>query len=197
MALVLGASCGDGGDGGDSAEAIATDSTVTTAAAPSTTVAVDDGAALEARMVEQMRQQAKDLTIESADCPEGPPEGDVGATTSCTVRAEGVDVPFTVTLLADNAQTQGGAHNYQIELARPLVNISALVDSIRAQAATQLKVAPGRLQVECGASKIQVLDVGATIPCTVASGGTTRRLVATVTDDQGSVQVSEPAPPKG
>lgn len=189
-ALAALAACGSGGGSTGSAP-------TTSARATTSSALLDDVEGIEARLIDQMKRQSPDFTVGSAQCPEGPPEGAVGATAICTVQVEGVDVPFTVTLLADNPEIQGGAHNYSVDLARPMVDIDDLVTSIRTSAAAQLEVAPTRLTIDCGAAKVRVLDIGGTIPCTVVNGATTRRLVATVTDSNGSVSVSEPAPPKG
>ena len=190
LALVLAVACGDDGSGSAGSDA-ASPRASTTPSSSTPTVPVDDTAGIEARLIEQVRQKTSGLAVGAADCPEGAPRGEQGATATCTVQVEGVEVPFTITLLADNPQSQGGAHNYQVELARPLVNVNDLVGQIRTEAAAQLKVAPEGLRVDCGAAKVMVLDVGGTIPCTIASGSTTRRLVATVTDATGSVRIAE------
>ena len=190
LGVLLGAACGD--SAGESSDAVTTRAPETTATAPSTTApAAADSEAIERKLVEEQRKRTANLAVGEATCPGGAPTGDPGAAVVCTVQVEGVEVPFTVTLLGAGAEIEGAQRSYEFRPAKPMVDVAGLASRIRTEAATQLGVPADGLAVECGAAKVLVLEVGGTIPCTVRQGSTTRRLQATVSDVNGSTTIKE------
>ncbi|HET7489853.1 MAG TPA: hypothetical protein VFJ85_18135 [Acidimicrobiales bacterium] len=163
----------------------------TTAAPTGPTLPVDSRLTVEQQLLAIQKKQTPDLTVDNASCPNGQPVGDLGATVGCTVRADGVEIPYTVTVVAIGPASEGGIRSYQFRPARPVVIVTQLVATIREQSAAQLKVAPEALAVDCGPAKIQVLDIGGKIRCTLNDGTTTRTLEAVVTDENGSTKINQ------
>ena len=192
LAAVLVALATACGGGSTDATSPSTASGTVAPPAPVTTVApvLVATESIQRKLVEEQRKRTPNLAVGAAACTDGAPT-DTGASVACTVEVEGLAVPFTVTLLGSDAESLGGAESYEFHLARPMVDVTALVSGIRSQAATQLKVAPERLAVDCGPAKVQLVDVGGTVACTVNDGRTTRRLTAVVNDVNGSTTITE------
>jgi hypothetical protein len=146
---------------------------------------------IRTQLVEDQRRRYPSLTIGAAVCADGAPESTPGAAVTCTVDVEGVAVPFTVTFLGSDAETEGGGDSYEFRSAKPILEVEAIVADIRRQASEQLDVSPERLTVDCGAQKVHVVDVGGQIACSVNDGRTTRRLAVVVTDARGSIDIKE------
>ncbi|MGI8685211.1 MAG: hypothetical protein ACR2MO_09015 [Acidimicrobiales bacterium] len=189
LALAAGGAC-SGSSGGPGPPTTLTAGT-TAGGFTGPTVPAGAVATIETRLADEQRKRFPNLTVGAAACPDGAPEGNPGAAVTCTVALEGVAVPFTVTLLGAAAETAGGGDSYEFRSAKPILEVDSIVSDIRSQAATQLKVAPERLAVDCGTAKVHVLEVGGRIECTVNDGRTTRRLAAVVTDDLGSITINE------
>lgn len=146
---------------------------------------------IERQMVDEQRRRTPDLRVGAASCPDGAPEGEPGATATCTLDVEGLAVPFTVTLIGTTAQSAGAVMSYELRPTRPIVDVTAIVRDIRTQASTQLAVAADRIAVDCGPARVQLIDVGASITCTLDDGRATRRLAAVLADDAGSITIRE------
>ena len=190
LLAMLGAACGD--SSGQSSDVVTTLAPGTTATTPPPTVpAAADSEAIKRKLVEEQRKRTANLAVGEATCPEGAPIGDPGAAVVCTVQVEGVEVPFTVTLLGAGAEIEGAQRSYEFRPARPMIDVAGLAGRIRTEAATQLGVPPDRLSVECGTAKVLVLEVGGTIPCTVRQGDSIRRIQVTVSDVNGSTTIKE------
>jgi hypothetical protein len=184
LAAVLssGAACGGGGDSdgaGDEAAATTTTSGITTTTRPAIT---DD---LEQELVAEQTKRTPTLRVGGAACPNGAPTAE-GSSVECVVEVEGVGVPYTVTLTALTTETSGGSSgSYEFKAAKPVV----VTDEVVANISRELEKQGLRgLTVDCGAAKLQVLDVGATFECRVSDG---RRLRVEVKDAQGGLSINQ------
>jgi Domain of unknown function (DUF4333) len=164
--LVVLAACGGGGGG---PAAPAGDRQVGTAE-------------VERLLVGTQKRKSPGLRVGSARCPDQVRLAN-GTRFTCTVQIEGVQAPYRVTLHdVDPARATG---RFALEPAKPIIDMARVVGLIRgnlqptAQAAT----------VRCGAAKVRVVEVGASIACTITLGDAVQKVSAVVKDLKGTVVV--------
>jgi Domain of unknown function (DUF4333) len=165
--LVLLAACG-GGDGGGPA-APAGDSQVGTAE-------------VERLLVGTQKRKSPRLRVGSARCPDQVRLAN-GTRFTCTVQIEGVQAPYLVTLHdVDPARATG---RFALEPAKPIIDVARVVGLIRGNLQPTARAAT----VRCGAAKVRVVEVGASIACTITLGDAVQRVSAVVKDRKGTVVV--------
>jgi hypothetical protein len=165
--LVLLAACG-GGDGDRAAEP-ARDAQVGTAD-------------VERLLVGTQRRKSPRLRVGTARCPDQVRLAN-GTRFICTVLIEGVQAPYRVTLHdVDPARATG---RFALEPAKPIIEVARVVGLIRGRLQPTARAAT----VRCGAAKVRVVEVGASIGCTITLGDAVQKVSAVVKDLQGTVVV--------
>lgn len=149
--------------------------------------AIPSGERLEAAEVEQALEQAQherlpDLRVGDASCP---PQIDAraGERFECTVPIEGIELRFVVRV----AEVIAGRARYEFRPTRAVVELSRLAGFVRAQLDPAWRTA----SVDCGPSRIRVLDVGGLLECRVTNGSETVLVEAIVEDLDGTLTVRE------
>ena len=139
-----------------------------------------DLADVEARLVELQQEETPDLEVDGAQCPEDV-DLEEGVTFECDVTIEGVPAPYSVTMTKDDPEAEVGSFHF--EPAQPIIDVTLVVEFIRAQLNTQSAGA----EVDCGEEKVIVTEVGGTFECTVSDerGSETVEMVAK--DKEGTV----------
>jgi hypothetical protein len=165
--LVLLAACG-GGDTDRAAEP-ARDAQVGTAD-------------VERLLVGTQRRKSPRLRVGAARCPDQVRLAN-GTRFTCTVLIEGVRAPYRVTLHdVDPARATG---RFALEPAKPIIDVARIVGLIRARLQPTARAAT----VRCGAAKVRVVEVGASIGCTITLGDAVQQVSAVVKDLKGTVVV--------
>jgi Domain of unknown function (DUF4333) len=106
-----------------------------------------------------------------------------GETFTCTVEIEGAVAPYEVTLRQVDAAR--GTGRFALQPAKPIIDVTRVVGLIRGR----LRPAARSATVRCGTAKVRVVEVGATIRCTVSLGGAARKVDAVVKDLDGTVVI--------
>ncbi len=139
-----------------------------------------DSKELESVLVATQRRSSPDLPVGPASCPAGVPATDA-ATLECTVSVDGVPAPYAVTIRQTD---QPGGLRYEVRPAKAILQVSKVVDAIERSASS-----PAR--VECGPTRVRVVDVGATFDCSLSEGQTTRTVRVRVETVEGNVSFKE------
>lgn len=124
------------------------------------------------------KRRTPDLTVAGPSCPDKV-QVVKRARIRCTVSIEGVVAPYEVTLTRN-----GDEGRFTLRPAKPIIDTSKIVDLIRGR----LDAGSRDARIDCG-ERIQVVSVGAKIPCTISVGGKTQRVRAVVTSRSGNVRV--------
>jgi hypothetical protein len=165
--LVLLAACGD--DERDGAAAPTRDAQVGTAE-------------VERLLVSTQKRKSPRLRVGGARCPDQVRLAN-GTRFTCTVQIEGVKAPYRVTLHdVDPARATG---RFALEPAKPIIDVARIVGLIRGRLQPTARAAT----VTCGAAKVRVVEVGASIPCTITLGDAVQKVTAQVKDLKGTVVV--------
>lgn len=122
------------------------------------------------------------LRPDSVACPEGVKPAQ-GATFECTAHIDGVQVPIEVT--ATNVDLSTGDVDYSTRPAKPLLVVEKAVTLIKANLRDQVPNA----NVDCGAERFRVVEVGGAMECTVSAGGERRVLRIVAADQDGNVRL--------
>ena len=122
------------------------------------------------------------LAVQSASCPDGI-AARVGESFECTVTVEGVQAPFTVTI----AEVLGKRIRYDLRARVAIVDVPHVVDFLRSRLEPQWRSA----QIDCGAAKVRLVEVGGAIDCTASNGTRTRAIKAVVEDRDGTITLQE------
>ena len=165
--LVLLAACG-GGDG-ERPAAPAGDAQVGTAE-------------VERLLVGTQRRKSPRLKVGSASCPDQVRLAN-GTRFTCTVQIEGVQAPYRVTL--HDVDVGRATGRFALEPAKPIIDVTRVVGLIRGKLQPTARAAV----VRCGAAKVRVVEVGASIACTITLGDAVQKVSAVVKDLQGTVVV--------
>ncbi|MEA2446908.1 MAG: hypothetical protein QOK47_545 [Actinomycetota bacterium] len=136
---------------------------------------------LEDQMVAAQEEQAPDLEVQGAKCPEEVP-AKVGTKFQCTVTIEGVEAPYDVTLNS----VEGGQGHFDFINAKPIIDTTKVVEFISQRLETQGVTG---IDVACGESKVQIVEIGDSIPCTISDDQDTQTIQAVVEDLQGTVSL--------
>jgi hypothetical protein len=150
-----------------------------TAAPPERLVGTDD---VERLLVSTQRRKSPRLKIGDASCPDRVRLAN-GTRFTCTVQIEGARAPYAVTLRDVDAAKATG--RFAVAPAKPIIDVSQVVGLIR----SELQPTARGATVSCGAAKVRVVEVGATIPCTITLGDAVQKVSAVVKDLQGTVTV--------
>jgi hypothetical protein len=163
--LVLLAACGGGDGGGPPAD----DRQVGTAE-------------VERLLVGTQKRKSPRLRVGSARCPDQVRLA-TGTRFTCTVQIEGVRAPYLVTLRdVDPARATG---RFALEPAKPIIDVARVVGLIRGNLQPTARAAT----VRCGAAKVRVVEIGASIACTITLGDAVQKVSAVVKDLEGTVVV--------
>ncbi|MFI7063884.1 DUF4333 domain-containing protein [Kribbella sp. NPDC050124] len=130
-----------------------------------------------------LREQVPALQVDSVACPEGVKVAE-GATFKCTAEVAGNQLPVTVTL----SHVTDGDYTYELKPAKAIIDTEKLVTEIRSRLPAQAAAA----KVDCGTSRVQVVDVGGVIPCTL-SLGSRRQVVRAMVDNLAGTVHFDPA----
>jgi hypothetical protein len=146
---------------------------------PDQLVGTDD---VERLLVATQRRKSPDLKVGRATCPDRVRLAN-GTRFTCTVQIEGTKAPYAVTLRDVDAAGTGG--RFALAPAKPIIDVARIVGLIRS------KLQPGArgATVTCGPAKVRVVEVGATIACTITLGDAVQKVSAVVQDLQGTVVV--------
>lgn len=130
-----------------------------------------------------LRKQLPDVQVGSVACPEGVKVAE-GATFTCTAEVADSQLPVTVTL----SHVSDGDYTYELKPAKALIDTEKVVTEIRSRLPAQAAAA----KVDCGTSRVRVVEVGGTIPCTISLGAR-RQAVQTVVDNLDGTVHFQPA----
>lgn len=144
-----------------------------------------DGARMEAAIARNLQHNGPDLRVGNVACPKGIRVTE-GASFQCTADVEGAQLPITVTM--SNVNTSTGEYNYDLKLAKALIDTYEVVNQIQ----STLPVEAANATVDCVPPRWRAVEVGGAIECTV-SQGSTRQVVHVVIDDVNGTGHLEPA----
>jgi hypothetical protein len=146
---------------------------------PDQLVGTDD---VERLLVATQKRKSPDLKVGRATCPDRVRLAN-GTRFTCTVRIEGIKAPYTVTLR--DVDAAGASGRFALAPAKPIIDVSRIVGLIR----SKLQPTARGATVTCGSAKVRVVEVGATIPCTITLGDAVQKVSAVVKDLKGTVVV--------
>jgi hypothetical protein len=126
------------------------------------------------RLGQQVAEQG--LRLEGLDCPRW--TGEVPSTFECEGWFDGVPGQVAVRL----TEGRNGAVAFDAELLGGVIATARLVDDLQRK---------GYADVYCGPVAAYPTDVGSTITCAVTKDGAKVHVLATITDDNGAVSISE------
>jgi Domain of unknown function (DUF4333) len=137
---------------------------------------------VERLLVATQKRKSPNLKVGRATCPRRVPLAN-GTRFTCTVRIEGTRAPYTVTLRDVDASRASG--RFALAPAKPIIDVSRIVGLIRSKLQPTARAA----KVTCGTAKVRVVEVGASIACTITLGDAVQQVSAVVKDLQGTVAV--------
>ena len=152
---------------------------------PAKTPAADElvgTADVERLLVSTQKRKSPKLRVGMASCPDQVRLAN-GTTFTCTVQIEGVSAPYSVTLRDVDAAGTGG--RFALEPAKPIIDVTRIVSLIRGKLQSTARAAT----VRCGTAKVRVVEVGASIACTITLGDAVQKVTAEVRDLKGTVVV--------
>src|SRR5215213_5517267 len=123
---------------------------------------------VERLLVSTQKRKSPNLEVGAATCPD-------------QVRlANGTR--FTCTVLIEGTKATG---RFALAPAKPIIDVSRIVALIRSKLQPTARAAT----VRCGKDKVQVVEVGASIACTITLGDAVQKVTAEVRDLKGTVVV--------
>ncbi len=133
-----------------------------------------DAADVEEALEAEQRLTSPDLKVGEANCPD---DVDVvqGATLRCELTIEGVEAPYLVRVQRGTA----GRPRLEFVNARPIIDVSRLVEFVSGELGTSARV-------DCGTAKVKVVSVGTRLRCT--AGG--KPVTVVVKDRIGNVALA-------
>jgi Domain of unknown function (DUF4333) len=137
---------------------------------------------VERLLVSTQQRKSPKLRVGAASCPDQVPLAN-GTRFTCTVLIEGTKAPYAVTLR--DVDATGATGRFALAPAKPIIDTSRIVGLIRGE----LQPGARGADVRCGAAKVRVVEVGASIACTITLGDAVQRVDAVVKDLQGTVVV--------
>lgn len=137
---------------------------------------------VETLLVQRQRERNPALRASGASCPEEV-EARQGETFRCTVEVEGQAAQFVVTI----AEILGGRARYEFRPVQAIVDVQGVAAFVRSRLEEPWRTA----QVDCGQSKVRLVEVGGVIECTAFDGTSTRYIQAVVEDRDGTVSLRE------
>jgi len=137
---------------------------------------------VERLLVSTQRRRSPNLKVGAATCPDQVRLAN-GTKFTCTVLIEGTRAPYAVTLRDVDAAKATG--RFALAPAKPIIDVSRIVALIR----TKLQPTARDATVRCGTAKVRVVEVGASIGCTITLGDAVQKVTAQVQDLKGTVVV--------
>jgi hypothetical protein len=137
---------------------------------------------VERLLVSTQRRRSPKLKVGAARCPDQVRLA-TGTEFTCTVEIEGTKAPYLVTLR--NVDAGKAAGRFALAPAKPIIDVTRIVGLIR----SKLQPTARSATVRCGAAKVRVVEVGASIPCTITLGDAVQKVRAVVKDLEGTVVV--------
>jgi hypothetical protein len=137
---------------------------------------------VERLLVSTQKRKSPRLRVGAASCPDQVPLAN-GTRFTCTVLIEGTKAPYAVTLR--DVDAAGATGRFALAPAKPIIDTSRIVGLIRGQ----LQPGARGAEVRCGAAKVRVVEVGASIACTIILGEAVQKVDAVVKDLKGTVVV--------
>jgi len=137
---------------------------------------VVSGASLAARVAQEQRIRTPDLTVGDVTCTKL--RATTGATATCTVHVDTVDLPVRATYNGPDAVT--------LTPERAAIDLVLAVEEVKAR----LPTSAADSEVTCGpaGAKVLVTDPGQTFDCSVVIDGKTRTATFRVLDVEGKVE---------
>jgi hypothetical protein len=138
---------------------------------------------LEQRLVTVQRQKVPELVVGTAHC-SGNLAATSGSKVTCTVLVDGVSVPWTFTATGRH----GGKLSYTVRNTQPVIDFAKAEIVVKSRLTTAAEAAT----VHCGAPgghPVLVAPVGATFPCTLALGASSRTVTLRIDDLDGNAHV--------
>ena len=137
---------------------------------------------VERLLVSTQKRKSPNLEVGAATCPDQVPLAN-GTRFTCTVLIEGTRAPYAVTLRDVDAARATG--RFALAPAKPIIEVARIVALIRRQLQPTARAAT----VRCGRDKVRVVEVGASIACTITLGDAVQKVSAEVKDLKGTVVV--------
>ena len=137
---------------------------------------------VERLLVSTQKRRSPNLRVGAATCPDQVRLAN-GTRFTCTVLIEGTRAPYAVTLRDVDAAKATG--RFALAPAKPIIDVSRIVALIR----TKLQPTAPAATVRCGMAKVRVVEVGASIACTITLGDAVQKVTAQVQDLEGTVVV--------
>jgi hypothetical protein len=137
---------------------------------------------VERLLVSTQKRQSPNLEVGAATCPDQVRLAN-GTRFTCTVLIEDTRAPYAVTLRDVDAAKATG--RFALAPAKPIIDVSRIVALIR----TKLQPTARAATVRCGRAKVRVVEVGASIACTITLGDAVQKVSAVVKDLKGTVVV--------
>ena len=140
---------------------------------------------VERLLVSTQKRKSPNLRVGAASCPDQVRLAN-GTMFTCTVQIEGVPAPYSVTLRDVDAAGTGG--RFALEPAKPIIDVTRIVSLIRSKLQPTARAATVRCGAP-GAPKVRVVEIGASIGCTITLGDAVQKVTAVVKDLKGTVVV--------
>ena len=137
---------------------------------------------VERLLVSTQKRKSPKLRVGAASCPDQVRLAN-GTRFTCTVWIEGATAPYAVTLRDVDAAGTGG--RFALQPAKPIIDVTRIVSLIRSKLQPTARAAT----VRCGAAKVRVVEIGASIGCTITLGDAVQKVTAVVKDLEGTVVV--------
>jgi len=137
---------------------------------------------VERLLVNTQKRRSPGLRVGTASCPDQVRLAN-GTRFTCTVQIEGTQAPYAVTLRDVDAAKATG--RFALAPAKPIIDVSRIVALIRSKLQPTARAAT----VRCGTAKVRVVEVGASIACTITLGDAVQKVTAEVKDLKGTVVV--------
>jgi hypothetical protein len=137
---------------------------------------------VERLLVSTQKRKSPKLRVGQASCPDQVRLAN-GTRFTCTVEIEGTRAPYAVTLRDVDAAKATG--RFALAPAKPIIEVGRIVGLIR----TKLQPTARAATVRCGTAKVRVVEIGASIGCTITLGDAVQKVTAQVKDLEGTVVV--------
>jgi Domain of unknown function (DUF4333) len=137
---------------------------------------------VERLLVSTQKRKSPKLRVGAASCPDQVRLAN-GTKFTCTVRIEGATAPYAVTLR--DVDAAGATGRFALQPAKPIIDVTRIVSLIR----SKLQPTARGADVRCGAAKVRVVDIGASIACTITLGDAAQKVTAVVKDLEGTVVI--------
>jgi hypothetical protein len=141
---------------------------------------------VERLLVSTQKRKSPKLRVGAASCPDQVRLAN-GTRFTCTVRIEGATAPYAVTLRDVDAAGTGG--RFALQPTKPTSQADHRRHRIVSLIRSKLQPTARAATVRCGAAKVRVVEIGASIGCTITLGDAVQKVTAVVKDLEGTVVV--------